>query len=209
LLPGRGAEGAVELLQRVQAALAQDMARRGWPVTLSVGAVTFLRPSWDVDQMLRRVDDLMYTAKRGGKGRVEHALVHEGQAPTQEDRRRRERRATARVLSGRTARVRPEGGEAPEELATVKNISPCGVSLHTAARFDPGALLVVEPLSAGPRALLARVVHTAPAEGGWRHGCKLSTPLDADEFDAWIGAAPVSPSALAADTQSEVEAPST
>src|SRR5262249_59315277 len=60
LLPGRAPEAAAELLRRLHGLLAREMARRASPLTLSVGAATFLRPSWDVDHMLRRVDALMY-----------------------------------------------------------------------------------------------------------------------------------------------------
>ena len=78
LLPETQADGAAALLARLQERLAQEMARRGWPVGVSVGAVTFLRPRWDLDLMIQRVDALMYGAKKNGKGRVEHAVVEDG-----------------------------------------------------------------------------------------------------------------------------------
>jgi diguanylate cyclase (GGDEF)-like protein len=75
LLPETGEEGAAPLLARLQEALVHEMARRGWPVTVSIGAVTFLRPEGDVDRMVHRIDARMFAAKRKGKGRVEHAVL--------------------------------------------------------------------------------------------------------------------------------------
>lgn len=67
LLPETDGPGAVVLLTRVQTTLAEEMARHGWPVTISIGAITYLRPAWEVDVMVQRVDALMYRAKRQGK----------------------------------------------------------------------------------------------------------------------------------------------
>jgi diguanylate cyclase (GGDEF)-like protein len=187
LLPGQGALEAVTVLQRLQVLLLQEMAHRGWPVTLSIGAITFLRPGWDVDLMIQRVDALMYGAKRNGKGRLEHAVVQEELQPTA-DRRKAERRATARVLCNCAARVRREGEEeAPEEIATLRDLSATGVGIHLAMRFEPDTVLVIEPLLPVAKTLLARVVRTTAAEGGWLHGCALPTRLTAEELGGWLG----------------------
>src|SRR6202035_3922776 len=96
----------------------------------SVGAVTFLRPSEDVDVMIQRVDALMYSAKRKGKGRLEHTVLKECDEPS-ENWRGAERRATARLFCNRTARIRREGHEAAdEEFVIVRDISPEGIGLH-------------------------------------------------------------------------------
>jgi diguanylate cyclase (GGDEF)-like protein len=188
LLPGQGAVEAVALLERLQVLLLQEMAQRGWPVTLSVGAITFLRPGWDVDLMIQRVDALMYGAKRNGKGRLEHAVMHEEPRPAP-DRRKAERRATARVLCHCPARVRCEGQEdAPEEMATLRDLSVSGVGLHLSTRFPMDTILVIEPLLPVAKALLARVVRVTAAEDGWLHGCSLPTRLTAEELGGWLGA---------------------
>jgi len=173
------------LLSRLQEHLAREMRRKGWPVTLSVGAVTFLRPLADIDLMIQRVDALMYGAKRMGKGRVEHAVVTEAEALA-EPRPGIDRRATARALSNRTARIRREGEE-QEEFAAVRDVSCGGIALHLDNRLPDDMVLVVEPLASGARTLLARVKHSAPEEGGWRHGCELSTRLSAEELVFWMG----------------------
>ncbi len=186
LLPETGAEGAAALLARLQERLAQEMARKGWPVGVSVGAVTFLSPRWDLDLMIQRVDALMYDAKKKGKGRVEHAVVQEAEDPACETRPGIERRATARVLCNRTARIRRPDGQG-EEFAVIRDLSVGGIGLYMDQRLPENTLLLVEPLSAGARTLLARVRHTAAEGGGWRHGCELPTPLSGEELYSWLG----------------------
>lgn len=41
LLPYTNANGGVALLYRVQKLIAEEMKKRGWPITLSIGAITF------------------------------------------------------------------------------------------------------------------------------------------------------------------------
>jgi diguanylate cyclase (GGDEF)-like protein len=185
LLPETGPEGAVSLLARLQEHLACELSHRNWPVTLSVGAVTFIRPLTDIDVMIQQVDAVMYAAKRNGKGRVEHAVVEGGA----DDRWPAiDRRATARALCGRTARIRRKDHEADqEEFATVRDISLAGISLLLDEPLPEDTIVVIDPLAAGVRTLLARVKRSSPDDGRWRLGCELSTRLSADEFHFWTG----------------------
>jgi diguanylate cyclase (GGDEF)-like protein len=163
LLPETGVEGAAVVLDRLHGVLSREMPQRGWPVTLSIGAVTFPEPPGDVDLMIQRADALMYAAKRKGKGRVEHAVAEDPSGGG--EGRCVERRATAVVL-GRPARVRPEGQDGSgEEFATVRDLSAEEVRLHLDRRYSGGTLLLVDPLSPGPKTLLARVVHAAEEAG--------------------------------------------
>ncbi len=188
LLPDLEPGEALALLLRLQEQLSHEMARCGWPVTLSVGAITFLRPGTDVDLMIRRIDALMYKAKRKCKGRVEHAIEREDQQPRPGERRRAQRRATARVICGRTARVRGEDQEPTLEVpATVSDISAGGVGLSLEVPFLLDTVLVVEPLVPGARPLLARVVRVVPEGVRWLHGCALSHRLNAEELRGWLG----------------------
>ncbi len=41
-----------------------------WPVTFSIGMVTFAPPPGNIEDMLRAADDLMYTVKHNGKNSV-------------------------------------------------------------------------------------------------------------------------------------------
>jgi diguanylate cyclase (GGDEF)-like protein len=188
LLPETDGEDAVGILARLQTQLTSDMARRDWPIMLSIGAITFLCPSSDVDLMIRRVDAMMYGAKRKGKGRIEHSIL--AQAPKAEENQGGgvERRATARVLCDQAARVRMEGGEDTQQaFATVHDISKTGVCIFLDRPFPVGTVLLVEPMQAGAPTLLARVVHAVADGGKWRHGCELSTRLGEEEMSSWSG----------------------
>jgi PleD family two-component response regulator len=48
------------------------MRKNGWPVTFSIGVVTFASPPRTVDEMIRMVDGLMYSAKSKGKNMIMH-----------------------------------------------------------------------------------------------------------------------------------------
>jgi len=65
------AEGALE---KLRAKLDWTMRDRGWPVTLSIGAVTFESPAESADAAARIADGLMYAAKRDGGDRIRHLL---------------------------------------------------------------------------------------------------------------------------------------
>jgi diguanylate cyclase (GGDEF)-like protein len=67
-------ESAEEALPRVSSVLSGLAIDGHWPVSFSIGAVTFLHPPSSVDEMIRTADDLMYEAKKGGKGITRHEL---------------------------------------------------------------------------------------------------------------------------------------
>jgi diguanylate cyclase (GGDEF)-like protein len=183
LLPGADAAGAEAALGRMRAALLRRVAARGWPVTFSLGAATFLRPPHDIDELVGVADELMYRAKRGGKDRVVHEVV-----PGLAEGRGRERRAAVRQVCGRRARVTAAGVTGEQEWpALVRDISSCGMSLWLDCRLPPGALLTVQLLSGEQVSTpLARVVRAAAADGGWLHGCALAARLSEDELREWL-----------------------
>jgi diguanylate cyclase (GGDEF)-like protein len=187
LLPETGADGAVAMLTRLQTAISEEMHRAGRALTVSVGAVTFCKPLWDVDLMVQQVDTLMYAAKRFGKNRVEHATVRGAGNPESGERLRLERRATARTVCDHSAKVRREGAENAEaQYAVVHDISPDGVGLRMDRHFPEGSILIVEPLAHQAATLLARVVRTTEEQGGWLHGCDLPARLSPDELRRWV-----------------------
>jgi diguanylate cyclase (GGDEF)-like protein len=77
LLSATSSGAARTLLGELYATLASEMGRHAWPVTFSIGAVTFLRPPGSVDDLLRHVDELMYAVKREGKANVKHGVFPE------------------------------------------------------------------------------------------------------------------------------------
>jgi diguanylate cyclase (GGDEF)-like protein len=191
LLPETDATGAVAALTRMQLTLADEMARTGRALTVSIGAVTFLSPVWDVDRMVQQVDTLMYAAKRLGKNRVEHVTVRDAGDLKIGDRLRLERRAGARSVSHHSARVRREGEGVDEEVpASVHDVSCDGIALRTERRFDEGCVLIVEPFAKRGQTLLARVARATPDAGGWLHGCELATAMSAEELQCWLDIEP-------------------
>jgi diguanylate cyclase (GGDEF)-like protein len=70
LLPGTGRELAQRVLSDLKGRVLEGMEQTGWPVTVSISAVTFTRPPGSVDEVIRIADQLMYTAKRGGKNTI-------------------------------------------------------------------------------------------------------------------------------------------
>ena len=77
LFPEVGPQDAAVALERLRAALADTLGFRPGHVTGSIGAVTFLSISEDVEAMVRRADAGMYAAKEAGKNRVFLEVVGE------------------------------------------------------------------------------------------------------------------------------------
>ena len=75
VLPGTDHDGATRLFERIQATLRDAAAARGWPVHFSLGIVTYRTPPASVQDMVKTADDLMYHAKRDGKGTIRTLVV--------------------------------------------------------------------------------------------------------------------------------------
>lgn len=73
ILPDSDAAGARRMLADLTVTLDALVEDRGWPISFSIGAVTWIVPPSDVEAMVRRADQLMYAVKRQGK----NALIHE------------------------------------------------------------------------------------------------------------------------------------
>jgi diguanylate cyclase (GGDEF)-like protein len=74
LLPETGRNMAEVIIQRVQKVNLDYMRKYGWPVTLSIGVVTFTSPPSTVDEMLRISDQLLYNAKKNGKNSIKYEV---------------------------------------------------------------------------------------------------------------------------------------
>ncbi len=159
-----------------------------WPVSVSVGAITFGNVLKDVDLMVQQVDALMYRARKKAKGasnmRKSNRLQATAKLPTSSRQKRRQR-----LLCHRQARVRREGQEGDEtQFAIIRNISAGGISVYLESRFLKDTLLIVEPLISGGVPLLARVANLTPDGKGWRHGCEVAIPLNNDDMAFWLEA---------------------
>jgi diguanylate cyclase (GGDEF)-like protein len=72
LLPETGYEPARAVIRKIQERLLEVARKHGWPVTFSIGAVTFVDPPAAVDEMIRMADNLMCTVKKSGKNMFRH-----------------------------------------------------------------------------------------------------------------------------------------
>ena len=81
LLPETGRNVAEAILQKAQKINLEIMRRHGWPVTLSIGVVTFTSPPSTVDETLRISDQLMYSAKNNGKNSIQYEVFGKRECP--------------------------------------------------------------------------------------------------------------------------------
>ncbi|HEU4323708.1 MAG TPA: GGDEF domain-containing protein [Roseiflexaceae bacterium] len=79
LLPVGEAALVQPLVERIAAGLDRSMQADSWPVTFSIGVVTFTVPPCSVDMLLASADALMYRIKEQGKDGVAYAVVTQHQ----------------------------------------------------------------------------------------------------------------------------------
>jgi len=72
LLPGLAYEPAQIVIDRVQVQLLETMDKNLWPVTFSIGAITFINQPESADEIIEKIDYLMYCIKNNGKNSIEH-----------------------------------------------------------------------------------------------------------------------------------------
>jgi diguanylate cyclase (GGDEF)-like protein len=77
LLPETGCESAQIVINRVRKTLQEVMQKNGWPITFSIGSATYLSPPASVDEMIRKADALMYSAKASGKNAIIYDCIGE------------------------------------------------------------------------------------------------------------------------------------
>ncbi len=71
-LPETDADAAKTVMNKIHDILNRVMKRNEWPVTFSIGAITFLDAPRDFDEMMKKTDHLMYDAKKEGKNMLKH-----------------------------------------------------------------------------------------------------------------------------------------
>ncbi|MDH5516649.1 MAG: GGDEF domain-containing protein [Gammaproteobacteria bacterium] len=74
LFPVLNAGSARQVMQNLQSELLKVMQENNWPVTFSVGVVTFEAATESSRDMIKRVDDLMYEVKKSGKNNIRHVI---------------------------------------------------------------------------------------------------------------------------------------
>jgi diguanylate cyclase (GGDEF)-like protein len=70
ILPETDDQAAHKVIPRLQSSLLEEMQSRQWPVTFSIGVLTFVSVPSDADEMFRLADQLMYSAKKEGKNAI-------------------------------------------------------------------------------------------------------------------------------------------
>lgn len=81
LLPETDLDAAQAVLGRVQQCLCDSMEQRQWPVTCSIGAVTYYSPPESIDQMLQAADQIMYSVKQTTKNKLAIVVIDENTPP--------------------------------------------------------------------------------------------------------------------------------
>lgn len=76
LLPETGAEAAQVVLSRIRNVLLNMMENNKWPVTFTFGTVTFLKAPASVEEMMKKVGSVMYSAKDSGMNTIEQEIVN-------------------------------------------------------------------------------------------------------------------------------------
>ena len=77
LLPEAGTAAAEGALRKLERQLDNLVTGGQWPVTFSVGAVTFLESPNSVDACLEKADSIMYAVKNTGKNGILHQVIGE------------------------------------------------------------------------------------------------------------------------------------
>ena len=75
ILPESNFESANFVLMKLQKLTTEMFKRKKWPVTLSIGACTYIEPPLSADAAIQHVDKLMYQAKNSGKNKVVHRIA--------------------------------------------------------------------------------------------------------------------------------------
>ena len=74
VLPETAGGATGSMLENLRKRLIRAMAQGGWPVTFSIGAVTFEAPIDTSREALRVADAAMYSVKRSGKDGIRHVV---------------------------------------------------------------------------------------------------------------------------------------
>ena len=75
LLPETGRDAAAEIAAKLQQKLTHAMQDQGWPVTGSFGVATFIKAPISVEELIKRSDLLLYSAKQKGKNMICHEVT--------------------------------------------------------------------------------------------------------------------------------------
>lgn len=75
LLTQTGADSAYVVAGKIKEMIMLIMKKNNWPVTTSIGVVSYLKAPESVDEMIKKADFLMYSAKSSGKNTIKQTVV--------------------------------------------------------------------------------------------------------------------------------------
>ena len=75
MLPETNQEVAAITIRRIHRTILNTMQENKWPVTFSIGVLTFNSPPRNVDDMIRHADLVMYSIKQNGKNMIKHKIL--------------------------------------------------------------------------------------------------------------------------------------
>jgi diguanylate cyclase (GGDEF)-like protein len=71
-------ESSKKFIHRLQRLLMEVIQQyTWWPITFSIRAVTYIKTPGSIDDILRKTDEFMYSAKKSGKSRIKHEVYGE------------------------------------------------------------------------------------------------------------------------------------
>jgi diguanylate cyclase (GGDEF)-like protein len=74
LMPETDQNAAAAVISRVRRGLLDEMEKKNWLVTFSMGALTFLDMPGSADEAIKLADDLMYSVKNNTKDAVKYSV---------------------------------------------------------------------------------------------------------------------------------------
>ncbi len=74
LLPMATEDSALAAMKRMREYFLEEVKKRKWPVSFSMGLVLFKKLPDSVDEMIARADNLMYTVKNSGKNDIKFII---------------------------------------------------------------------------------------------------------------------------------------
>lgn len=77
LLPETSPEAAKIVMEKLQQGLIVKMEQNSWPVTFSIGLVSFQTPPSSINRIIHEADLLMYDVKKSGKNNIQHKIFLE------------------------------------------------------------------------------------------------------------------------------------
>lgn len=76
LLPQTNFEQSSMAITKLKNEISKEMEKNNWPITTSIGLVSFKKIPISADEIIKIADDVMYNAKKSGKNRIEKIIYN-------------------------------------------------------------------------------------------------------------------------------------